>query len=272
MGYEIADQMDYERIKQLAKQLGRKVNDLIVLAPQNDPFYTGTPGDHTLGAWFAHLWHAFGYQRAHIRRVHYQIVSQDPPVCLPNGKPYENTEECWDVLNMASKAARYLRLVDPGAFDDRRNPETVLFAQHHASSPTVRVHGNLYRSDVRFPDFPEVPSYAVGGYMAQQAYHLEVFCEKSTMNDVLLPLCERYGANLQTGKGELSITASLAVVQRLAEVGKPTCIFYVSDFDPAGQSMPVAMSRKIEYFLRTLDLDVDVRVFPVILTQEQVRS
>ena len=91
------------------------------------------------------------------------------------------------------------------------------------------------------------------------------------MNDVLLPLCQRYGANLQTGLGELSITASLAVVQRLAEVGKPTRIFYVSDFDPAGQSMPVAVSRKIEYFVHTLGLDVDVRVFPVVLTQEQVR-
>jgi len=92
------------------------------------------------------------------------------------------------------------------------------------------------------------------------------------MNDVLEPLCQQYGMNLQTGLGELSITASLALVHRLEEAGKPARIFYVSDFDPAGQSMPVSVSRKVEYFVRTLGLDVDVRVFPVILTAEQVQS
>lgn len=35
--------------------------------------------------------------------------------------------------------------------------------------------------------------------------------------------------------------------------------------------MPVAVSRKIEYFVRTLGLDLDVRMFPVVLTQEQVQ-
>ena len=87
--------MNYEMIKQLAKEMGCKVTDLIPLAPQNDPFYTGTPNDWALAEWFAGLWHAFGYRHGvHLRRIHYQIVSQDPPVSLPNGLPYENTMEC----------------------------------------------------------------------------------------------------------------------------------------------------------------------------------
>ena len=87
--------IDYGQIKQMAKETGQRVTDLIVLAPQNDPFYTGTPNDCALAEWFGGLWHAFGYSSGvHIRRVHYQIISQKPPVCLPNGKPYENTEEC----------------------------------------------------------------------------------------------------------------------------------------------------------------------------------
>jgi hypothetical protein len=87
--------IDYGQIKQMAKQTGQRVTDLIVLAPQNDPFYTGTPNDCALAEWFAGLWHAFGYSSGvHIRRVHYQIVSQNPPVLLPNGVPYENTVEC----------------------------------------------------------------------------------------------------------------------------------------------------------------------------------
>ena len=130
--------IDYGQIKQMAKETGQRVTDLIVLAPQNDPFYTGTPNDCALAEWFAGLWHAFGYTRGvHIRRVHYQIVSQNPPVAMPNGLPYENTEGCWNILNLASKAARYLQLVDPEAFIDRRNPEAVVYASSRMPQPEV---------------------------------------------------------------------------------------------------------------------------------------
>jgi len=192
-------------------------------------------------------------------------------VMMPNGLPYENTETCWNILNLASKAARYLQLVDPEAFVDRRNPEAVVYAAHRRAEPEVWATSRLWGSQLRLPDFPDVPGYRVSGYEPSQAFHLELWCEKSTMNDVLEPLCQHYGMNLQTGLGELSITATLALVHRLQEGGRPARIFYVSDFDPAGQSMPVSVSRKVEYFVRTLGLDVDVRVFPVILTLEQVQ-
>jgi len=266
------EHINYEQIKHLARETGQRVTDLIPLAPQNDPFYTGTPGDWALAQWFAQLWQAFGYTtRVHIRRVHYQIVSQKPAVVMPNGLPYENTETCWNILNLASKAARYLQLVDPEAFVDRRNPEALVYAAHRRAEPEVWATSRLWGSQLRLPDFPDVPGYRVSGYEPSQAFHLELWCEKSTMNDVLEPLCQHYGMNLQTGLGELSITATLALVHRLQEGGRPARIFYVSDFDPAGQSMPVSVSRKVEYFVRTLGLDVDVRVFPVILTLEQVQ-
>src|SRR5690242_10433548 len=104
-GYD--ERINYSWIKQVAKQNQVSVNDLIVLAPQNDPFYTGTKTDVELGKWFAAVWQQMGDSRAHIRRVHYWLVSQGSAQ-FPNGKPYENTVECWDALNMASKAARYL--------------------------------------------------------------------------------------------------------------------------------------------------------------------
>jgi len=267
------EQFTYEQIKQLARQTGQRVTDLIPLAPQNDPFYTGTPNDWALAEWFASLWQVFGYtNKVHIRRVHYQIVSQNPPVAMPNGLPYENTEGCWNVLNLASKAARYLQLVDPEAFVDRRNPEALVYASRSVPQPEAWASSRLWGSQLRLPDFPELPAYRISGYEPMQAFHLECWCEKSTMNDVLGPLCQRYGMNLQTGLGELSITATLALVHRLQEAGKPARIFYISDFDPAGLSMPVSVSRKVEYFVRTLHLSVDVRVFPVILTAEQVHA
>src|ERR1700730_17142877 len=220
--------MDYAEIKQLSRSLGVRVTDLIALAPANDPFYTGTPNDWALAEWFAGLWLAFGYQDGvHLRRIHYQIVSQNPAVMLPNGLPYENTMECWDLLNMASKAARYLGLVSAAAFVDRRNAEAVIRAKYRQFSPEVYVDSYLSSYDFRFPSFPSLPHYAVSSYQADQANHLEIWCEKSTMNDILLPLCERYQANLQIGSGELSITAALSLVSRLEQAGRPARIFYV---------------------------------------------
>src|SRR5256886_16380330 len=102
------------------------------------------------------------------------------------------------MLNMASKAARYLQLVNPAAFSDRRNDDSVIFAAASASSPHIRVYGNLSQSSLDLPDFPEVPEYGTGGFIGEQPYHIEVWCEKSTMNDVLLPLGHSYGANLRT--------------------------------------------------------------------------
>jgi hypothetical protein len=267
--------VNYEWIKRTAKQQRVSVNDLIVLAPQNDPFYAGTPGDIAAGQWFAQMWQQLqqaGEARAHLRRVHYFLVSLGGRVKFPNGKPYENTVECWDMLNMASKAARYLGLVDPGAFNDKRTPPVVTYAEPVRS---YRPHVEVYNPDdhlsLQLPDFPRVPQFYIDEYKSQQRYHLEVWCEKSTMNDVLEPLCQRYKADLQIGAGEMSITAALALVNRLVRSGKPARVLYVSDFDPAGQSMPVAVSRKIEYFVRKLGLDLDIRLFPVVLTLEQVQ-
>jgi hypothetical protein len=46
----------------------------------------------------------------------------------------------------------------------------------------------------------------------------------------------------------------------------------VSDFDPAGNGMPRAMARKIEFFLQRDQLALDVKLFPVVLTYEQTKQ
>ena len=263
--------MNYATIKELAKETNARVTDLIAMAPKNDPFYTGTPSDWTLGNWFAGMWRRFGYsQGVHVRRVHYQIISQTPPVTLPDGTPYENTEACWDILNQAAKNARYLGLVEPGAFVDRRNPDPRIFTQWRTEDPDLWVSDPSW-GGLEMPDFPDMPGYRIENYLGDQGYHLEIWCEKSTMNDVLIPLCERYQINLVTGVGEMSITAVLQLAERFQE-DRPVRIFYVSDFDPAGQSMPVAVARKIEYFQRDKGYSADVRLYPVVLTIDQVRS
>lgn len=256
--------MDYEGIKALAKARGMPVPRLLALAVQNDPFYVGMPAQRRNGEWFADLFHAAGFgEGVHLRRVHYHLVSVE--AALPDGKPYENTVEAWQFLSQASKAARYLGLVDLAAFDDRRNPPAQTFVP-------VQDEGGTYIDDAE-PDLPQIampalPALRVERPTADQPYAIEIWCEKSTLNDVLLPLCRRFGATLVTGLGELSVTACQRAVERAQQSGKPMRIAYLSDFDPAGQSMPVAVSRKIEFLAR--DLDLDVRLYAVALTAKQI--
>ena len=155
----------YEAIKAIAKAHSLRVTDLIALAPANDPFYVGTDGDLAKAEWFANLWDRFGYGAGvHLRRVHYQIISQDSPVLMPNGKPYENTEDCWKFLGPASQAARYLGLVDPADFVDRRNPDPYIHLSRPETDPALYVAGDLWSDDLDLPAFPGAPGYGLDGY------------------------------------------------------------------------------------------------------------
>jgi len=265
--------MDYATIKREARRRGLRVGDLIALSEKNDPFYTGRPAEIEQAQWFADLWRRFGYGKGvHLRRVHYQAVSQDPPLVKPDGTPYANTDHDWTLLVEAGKYARYLGLVDAGAFVDRRNPDPDVYARYDQdATPDVWLSGaSWYESgEITFPSWPGLE---VSGYddANLQPYHLEVWVEKTTMNDVLEPLCRRYGANLVTGAGEMSITSTIELLDRLATAGRPCRVFYVSDYDPAGYGMPVSVARKLEFWHRERDLDVDIRLQPIALTRDQV--
>lgn len=259
----------YITLKNLAKAEGGSVRDMLVLAPQNDPFYCGQPAQIAAAEWFAEYYRALDFSRGvHLRRIHYAIVSMDPPPGMPNGKPYENTTNCWSFLGGASKSARYLGLVDIDDFDDRRNPDPVEYVVTPSGSAQTIVQAGDH------PEVAQYPSIRATSLTAQQPYHVEVWVEKSTMNDVLLPLCRQHNVNLQTGVGEMSITCVKRFIDRVRDSGKPARILYISDFDPAGQSMPVAVARKIEFFCRDGDCEneceLDIRLDPLVLTAEQV--
>jgi hypothetical protein len=77
--------IDYSGIKALAAELGRRVDSLVVLARHNDPFFIG-PAREAAAAWFAGEWHRLGIRTGwHYRRIHYLLVSQDPPVPMVDG-------------------------------------------------------------------------------------------------------------------------------------------------------------------------------------------
>lgn len=272
----------YERIKALAKARHCNIPDLLVLARQNDPFFAGSNTSREMAEWFADLWRQFGYSTGvHLRRVHYQLVSQEEAK-KHNGLPYENTENDWNYLCNAGKYARYLGLIDPTAFVDRRNPDPHVFRRYGTTQEDVSWSYEFpgwYLPEIDFDlayglDW-ELPEFRVHGFEYSeelQPYHLEVWVEKSTMDDVLLPFCERYAVNMVTGLGFMSITSVIDLVRRVSQIGKPCRILYISDFDPAGAAMPVAVARQIEYWLAVYDLDADIKLEPIVLTAEQVEA
>jgi hypothetical protein len=277
--------MDYETIKRLAKGRGLRVGDLCAMDPKNDPFYFGTPSDWAAGRWFAGVWDRFGYRTAglpvHLRRIHYRLVSQETPVELWFGrKRYVNVESCWDNLQTAATAARYLGLVPFDGFVDARNPETEVYVPGWEGYPRVLVDmldGVLFGGPtLRLPDLPDLPTLALINFRGRQRHHVEIWAEKTTMHDVLRPLCRRYQVNLLAASGQLSITQVYKAACRIRDDGRPARILYLSDLDPAGESMPVAAARKLEWFqyfgqslLRADLADADVRLDKVAITRRQ---
>jgi len=260
---------DYNSIKELARQTKLKTTDFIVLSPGNDPFYAGVPFRRERAEWFASNWDHFGFQSGmHLRRIHYVLVSQTEPVLWPNGEPFRNTENDWKALDTASLAARYLGVIPSDVLIDRRNPEPMVIAQFW-SDPAPKVYLMDPALDIDLPtEFP-VPELGLSGFHRDQDFLVEVWAEKSTMNDILVPLAHRLGFNLVTGVGEMSETATRLAVERAVDAKKPMRILYVSDFDPAGRSMPVAVARKIEHKLHAAGIDADITLQPIVLTPEQ---
>jgi hypothetical protein len=271
--------------KDLARQLGIRGNSaakLIVLSPNNDPFYKGTPAHRRDAEWFTDIWQQFGYQSGvHLRRVHYQILSND--LQFADGTPYLNTEKYWGKLCGAGSAARILGMVDVEAFDDRRNPDPVVNhpARDGFSYRPRQPYVSFWQPSLELPEldlsgFDEVRldigapyPYGYDYEAADQPVMIEVWVEKSTMGDILIPLCQSQRLNYVEGAGFESITQTVAFLRRAQEHKKPAHIVYISDFDPGGDAMPVAVARQLQFWLETLEIDVDVSVDTTALTHEQ---
>jgi hypothetical protein len=273
----------YDEIKELAEALRLPLERLLALAAKNDPFYAGAPAQLAKAEWFAGLWDRFHFPPGiHVRRIHYHLISQSPALILPDGSAYQNTQRCWSELGDASKCARHLDLVDVAAFTDRRNPEPHIAPGRpdaYDGEPGCEV-GELL--DWALPSIPtrfattfDLPEVSVKGYDfcdLDQPYHLEIWIEKSTMNDVLVPLCRQLGITLVPGLGFQSITSVIRMLERIRQLptNKPTRIFHISDYDPAGDQMPVAVARQVEFYRGRFAPDADIKLTPLALTRAQV--
>jgi hypothetical protein len=213
------------------------------------------------------------------------MVNDPDPPRKPDRKTYRNTKKDFGVLEVAATSARHLGLVAPHVLVDRRNPEPQIHAVYgglfvpswEMTGETLLSLPHIETDLVRHISL-DLPSPEVFGYdydQSAQPYHLEVWVEKSTQNDVLEPICRALHANFVPSVGMQSITSAVRMLLRLDHLrrvsgDKPVRIFYISDFDPAGLIMPVSMARQIEFYLDHYAPGADIKLNPIVLTKQQV--
>ena len=274
----------YRWIHQLKDKTRKNIPELIALAPKNDPFFIGSDLDWEKARWFASVWEQLGYTNStgiHLRRMHYRLVDSRPKKL--DGMSYENSERDWEELLACSTRARILNLVPAEAFDDHRNGEPYLPSWEVADVRVPQIELETWKSLTWTP--PEInllfwegaiaAAPAVQGYDPDDeldtAYLIELWIEKSTQDDILRPLCRELGITLVTSVGFQSITSAVKLLKdRVKKYGKPARIFYISDFDKAGDGMPVSVARQLEFWLPVYAEGADVKLVHLALTRKQV--
>ena len=238
-----------------------------------DPFDVSsnpTPAQTSWAEWFKEITKDVN-PPYHIRRIHYRTLGK----LKPDGLPYENTDNDAALLGKASEYARYLGLIDFDAIEDHKNEGQVVQVVYEPDE--ISTYLRMGVRDLTIPtinnpsDVIDDGGSAIISYGAalRQPYHLEIWIEKSTMNDVLIPITKEYGAVLMVAGGQFSLTNIADLFKRICGLDKPIRIFYLRDFDPAGQTMAKAVARKIEWFVRNQQPELDLKLFDIALTHQQ---
>jgi hypothetical protein len=263
-------------LKELAKTLRRRLDTLYTLGSVADPWMVDQDFRSNRAHWIADLFQRLELPpKVHDRQIHYKLVSQRTPVLQVDGTPYLNNPECYERLCHAIKDARYLDLIPARMIVDRRNPEPIInFDSDEDVSAEIEInHGQVlvygYGRDYLAPFYTLPSAELVDEPSFGERYHLEIWIEKSTQNEVLLPLGREYGINVCTFIGEVSLTSCEDLVDRVIASGRPARILHITDFDPAGRDMPISAAVKIDFMAEMSGHDLDIRLDHVALTEEQ---
>jgi hypothetical protein len=258
-------------IEEACEELDLSLGDLTVLSARVDPYRLDTPAGHRDGKWAAEqLDRLYGpTRRAHWRGLHYAIVAAGQ-VRKPNGEVYINTDEDWTwLVDTAGKAARWLGYIPFGRITDNRNAAPIIHRK-------ARVTPQSYLSiglDVEIPDADDIePTPIAAGFITRQAYHFVIFGEKSSLEDIVVPIANAREADVYLPTGEISDTLIYQIAKDAAEDGRPMVMFTLSDCDPAGRQMPVSIGRKLQAFKDMFFPGLEFEVVPIALTPEQVRA
>jgi hypothetical protein len=234
-----------------------------------DPYRLDTLAGHRNGKWFKEMVDAFvpSHKTIHIRGLFYAIVSSGG-ITLPIGGSFVNNADCYEFLKKAAEPARWLGYVPFERIHDERNDEPKIFVFEDRGG--FHHFGCLDYCNV--PSLDEaMPQFTFKGTVADQPFRICFIGEKSSLEDILLPIAQRVSGELILPTGDLSNTLLSGIEQRAADDGRPLVVLYFSDFDPSGYNMPISASRRLQA-LRTLRGHdaLQIQVHAVALNYEQV--
>jgi hypothetical protein len=263
-------------IKEACEEAGLNMEDLTVLAEQTDPYRFDTKAGHRDGKWAADQLRRFygPSKKAHWRGLHYALIMAKVKVRKPDtrkgdGEIFTNTTKNWEwLLDVAGKAAKWLGYIPFDRIVDQRNAAPIIHRK-----PSVVAGALVSVGNVELPDLGDIdPMVVAFGFEARQAFHFVIFCEKSSCEEILLPIAQVRDADLYIGQGEASDTFIYQIAKEAAEDGRPLIVFIVSDCDPSGRQMAVSIGRKLQAFHDLFFPSLRWELVHAAVTPEQVRE
>ncbi len=124
----------------------------------------------------------------------------------------------------------------------------------------------------RFGDMASYAEYVADNYRKDywqdSPVNVEVWCEKDAMQGVIAPVVlHEFGLELHVSKGQSSASYLYEAAESIKEDGRPTVVYILSDFDPAG----FRIAEKIEAGLREhVPEDQELTAHRVAVSFEQV--
>ncbi len=77
---------------------------------------------------------------------------------------------------------------------------------------------------------------------------VEVWLEKEALAGVLMPVTERWAADLMVCRGCPSVSYLHSAAAGAKEIGKPLTIYYLGDLDPSGKDIPRTVRQRLDEF------------------------
>jgi hypothetical protein len=103
-----------------------------------------------------------------------------------------------------------------------------------------------------------------------QLFRFGLIGEKSSLRPVVELIARQYSMDVVLDTGDASDSHLYQMAKRAAADQRPFVVFYVSDFDPGGHNMPTSVARKFQALCGLLFGNLDLRLYRVALTLEQV--
>ena len=103
-------------------------------------------------------------------------------------------------------------------------------------------------------------------FWINQPNYVEIWLEKDALAGVVYGVTAEFDVPLMVSRGYSSLSYLHGAAEQIADIDKPTYIYYFGDYDPSGRDIP----RDIETKLRIFAPDADISFQIVGVTPEQI--